>query len=441
MKLHKKTWFVWLMVIFVAPVGIMLLWTQRRYKRSIRTAISVVFGLIWLSVAAGGPNNTATQNIGSGTKTETESDSSKAASSTDSKDQNQVSVPAIASVSGEMKIHYIDVGQADSILIQQGSSAMLIDGGNNADGPTVKNYIEKQGITTLNYVIGTHAHEDHIGGLDYIINAFKIGKVYFPKTTSTTKTFEDFVNSVKSKNIKLTVPQVGETFNLGDAVCNILAPNSSSYEDDNDYSIVVKVKFGSTTFMFDGDAEAVSEMEMVKKGFDLKADVLKVGHHGSNSSTCANFLSAVNPKYAVISVGADNNYGHPSQSTMDRLKASNIQVYRTDENGTIIATSNGQDITFSTQPGSYKGRTSGSSSSTSNSSSSSGTSTSSGTSSGSSGTTTYEPAQGTRTVYWTSGGKSYHYDRNCRTLANSKNVLQGPASSCPKTDPCNVCVK
>ena len=179
-----------------------------------------------------------------------------------------------------------------------------------------------------------------------------------PKVTSNTKTFEDVITAIKNKNMQITTPIPGDSFKLGDATCTILAPNSSSYDDLNNYSIVIKIKFGENTFLFDGDAGAVSEMEMVNKGFDLKADVLKIGHHGSKTATCANFLSAVSPKYAVISVGTGNTYGHPAQSTMDRLKASGIQVYRTDENGTIIAISNGKDITFNTAPGSYNGITS-----------------------------------------------------------------------------------
>lgn len=327
------------------------------------------------------------------------------------------------SVSGQLKIHFINVGQADSILIQQGSSSMLIDAGNNEDAATVKNYIAQQGITQLDYVIGTHPHEDHVGGLDYVINSFKIGKIYMPKVTTTTQTFQDVITAIKNKGMQITTPIPGSSFKLGEATCTILAPNSSSYEDLNNYSIVIKITFGSNSFLFDGDAGAVSEMEMVNKWYDLKSDLLKVGHHGSITATCANFLSAVSPKYAVISVGTGNSYGHPAQSTMDRLKAANTKVYRTDENGTIILTSNGSDIVFSTQPGSYTGIAS-SSATTSKSS-----------------TTTNEPVQGNRTVYWTSGGKSYHYDRNCRTLARSKSVLEGPASSCPKTDPCDVCAK
>jgi Predicted hydrolase (metallo-beta-lactamase superfamily) len=260
-------------------------------------------------------------------------------------------------VAGELRVSFINVGQADSILVQQGSSSMLIDAGNNSDDKTVGNYLTSQGVKELQYFIGTHKDEDHIGGADYVVNSFKVGKVYFPKQTATTKTFEDFASAVKNKGLTLTVPKVGDQFKLGDALVTVLAPNGSSYEDSNDYSIVVKVTFGGTSFLLTGDAEALSEKEMVSAGRDLSATVLKVGHHGSGTSTSQAFLNKVNPKYAVISVGKDNKYGHPAQETMDRLKAKGITVYRTDEGGTIVATSNGKDITFNVKPGSYKGIT------------------------------------------------------------------------------------
>lgn len=342
-------------------------------------------------------------------------------------------------VNGKLKISYIDVGQADSILIQQGTSSMLIDAGNNADSETVKNYISNQGITTLDYVIGTHPHEDHIGGMDYIINSFKIGKIYMPKATSITKTFQDVITAIKNKGMQITTPVPGDSFKLGDATCTILAPNNNSYDDLNNYSIVIKISFGSNKFMFDGDAGAVSEMEMIKKGFDVKADVLKVGHHGSKTSTSANFLTAVSPKYAVISVGKGNDYGHPYQGTMDRLKGIGAQVYRTDENGTIICTSDGTNISFNVQPGSYAGA------------SSNNTTSSEISNSGSTNTVAVTPApapsvnpNNDRTVYYVPNGKSYHYDRNCSTLRRSKTILSGKLSdviNMGKSDPCNICVK
>ena len=214
-------------------------------------------------------------------------------------------------VNGNLKVHFIDVGQADSILVQQGNSSMLIDAGNNGDAQTIKSYLDNQGIKALDVVIGTHVHEDHIGSMDYIINSFKVGKVYFPKQTSTTNTFKDFVSAVKNKGLKLTAPSVGSTFKIGDATVTILAPNGTGYDDPNDYSIVVKVVFGNTSFLLTGDAEADSESQMLSKGLDLSATVLKVGHHGSKSSTGQSFLDKVNPKYAVKEIAMDILHNRP----------------------------------------------------------------------------------------------------------------------------------
>jgi competence protein ComEC len=260
-------------------------------------------------------------------------------------------------VIGELKVSFIDVGQADSILLQQGDKFMLVDAGNNGDAELVRDYLTSQGVKELQYFIGTHKDEDHIGGADGVIDSFTVGKVYFPKQTATTKTYKDFVAAVKNKGLSLTVPKIGEQFELGEASVTVLAPNSSEYEDSNDYSIVVKVTFGSTSFLLTGDAEAASEKELAASGRDLSSTVLKVGHHGSLTSTSQAFLDKVNPTYAVISAGAENKYGHPAQETMDKLKTKGIKVFRTDEQKTIVATSNGKEISFNVKPGSYKGIT------------------------------------------------------------------------------------
>ncbi|KEH90633.1 ComEC/Rec2 family competence protein [Clostridium botulinum] len=253
-----------------------------------------------------------------------------------------------------LKVHYIDVGQADSILVQQDDHFMLIDAGNNEDDKLVIDYLQKQGVKKLDYVIGTHPHEDHIGGLDKVIDSFEIGQVFMPKKTSNTQTYKDVITSIKNKNLKITSPVPGTTYKLGVAEWSIFAPaKDKDYESVNNYSIVQKLKFGNNSFIFTGDAEAISEMEMVQGGYDLQSDVLKVGHHGSKTSVCQAFLDKVNPKYAVISCGKDNKYKHPNKSTMDRLKAKNIPVYRTDESGTIVATSDGEKVTFNTSAGSY----------------------------------------------------------------------------------------
>jgi competence protein ComEC len=340
-----------------------------------------------------------------------------------------------SAISGNLEVHFIDVGQADCILVKAPGGNMLIDAGNNADSNLVTSYIKKQGIEKLHVAVGTHPHEDHIGGLDAVINDFDIGKIYMPKVSHTTKTFEDVLLAIQDKGLKISSPTPGATFDLGQAQFTILAPNSSSYDDLNNYSVVLKMQYGNTSFLFTGDAEDVSEREMLNKGFGLTADVLKIGHHGSDSSTTSSFLKVVSPKFAVVMVGTDNSYGHPHQETMNRLKTNNIQVYRTDENGTIIATSDGKDISFNTKPGSYSG---GSSSS---SGTASGTTSSSESSSVTAPTATSpDSTNDDRIVYWTPNGKSYHYTDKCSTLSRSKKILNGPLSQCPKSDPCDKCV-
>jgi beta-lactamase superfamily II metal-dependent hydrolase len=354
---------------------------------------------------------------------------------------------------GDIKIHYIDVGQGDSELIQIGDKNILIDAGTS--DKKALDYLKSLNITKLDYVIATHPHEDHIGSMDDVINNISVGTFYSPKVTTTTKTYENMVNALKNKNLKVTVPKVGDVLNIWDATLTFIAPNSEKYEDLNNYSIVCKLKYGNNSFLFEGDAEDVSENEILAKQLDIQADVLKVGHHGSNSSTTQAYLDKVNPKYAIIEVGKGNDYGHPTEATIQKLNAKGIKTFRTDLNGTIIATSNGTDITFNVNPvdnsvniaGAIPNKTEAvtetpkteTSKVDTNSSNTTNNSTKNATSS--SGTTTNEPAKGDRIVYWTAGGKSYHYDKNCPTLARSKNILQGKASECPKTDPCDKCAK
>ena len=245
------------------------------------------------------------------------------------------------------KVHFLDVGQADCILVQSGALYALIDAGNNTDSRIILQYLNNLGISRFEYVVGTHPHEDHIGSLDTIINTYDIGKIIMPKVQADTNTFEDLLDSIAAKGLKVTTPQPGSIYNLGDAELQILAPNGSSYEETNDFSVVIRLVFGNTSFLLTGDAESLSEQEMISKGYTLQADVLKVGHHGSASSTTTSFLSKVNPLYSVICVGVDNTYGHPSPSTLQRLNNAGVTVYRTDINGTIVFSSDGQNLSVS----------------------------------------------------------------------------------------------
>lgn len=261
-------------------------------------------------------------------------------------------------ISGNLKVHFIDVGQADSILIQLPSSQnILIDGGNNDDGTLIVNYLKQQGVKRLDYVIGTHPHEDHIGSLDFAIRSFKVGKVYLPKVVHTSKTYEDLLLAIKDKGLTVTQAKAGVKLDVGPGIeAVMLSPNSSIYDDLNNYSAVLKLTYGDTSFLFTGDAEAESENEMLAAGYNLRADVLKVGHHGSNSSTTPTFLKAVSPKYAVISVGKDNKYGHPHPETLAKLSEAGVQIFRTDLQGTIVAVSDGKTITFNKKASPIKER-------------------------------------------------------------------------------------
>ena len=246
----------------------------------------------------------------------------------------------------QLIIHFIDVGQADSILIQlPNRETVLIDGGNRADADLVTSYIKEQNINKINYIIATHPHEDHIGGLPEVIKEFDIGNIYMPNKTANTKIFKTLLDEIKKKNLKVKLARGGESIiNTKDIKFNIIAPNSKEYDETNEYSIVNKLIYKNTSFLFTGDAEKDSENEMVKLKYDLSADLLKVGHHGGVTSTNDFFLEKVNPKYAVISVGKDNRYGHPHEDTIKRLNARKIQIYRTDELGIIKVISDGENI-------------------------------------------------------------------------------------------------
>lgn len=254
-----------------------------------------------------------------------------------------------------LKVHFIDVGQGDATLIQQinqdNTYNMLIDAGNNGDGGYLVEYLKDQGVKTLDYIIGTHPHSDHIGGLDDVIKGFQVGAIIMPKVIANTRTFEEVMEAVSDKGLSITSPVPGTSYPLGEAEFTILAPNSDDYASLNDYSIANRIVFGSNSFIFTGDAEALSEEEILNNfnKRDLASDVFKLAHHGSSTSNTEDFLEAINPSYGIISCGQDNSYGHPHREIMAQLKARNILVFRTDLHGTIVINSDGKDISIETE--------------------------------------------------------------------------------------------
>lgn len=333
----------------------------------------------------------------------------------------------------KLTVSYIDVGQADSILIQTpGGKNVLIDAGNNGDASTIVTYLKAQNISRLDYVIATHSHEDHIGSLDTVIKTFDIGQVVMPKESSNTQTFRDVLTAIANKGLKPIEAKAGVKLDLGSEIyAELLAPNSSGYEDTNDYSAVLRLIYGKNSFLFTGDAEAQSETEMLRLGSQLKADVLKVGHHGSRTSSTAAFLKLVAPKYAIISVGKGNSYGHPTGEALARLSSVGATIYRTDESGTIVCESDGENITFKTLGSSIQPRAP----------SSVPAAVSAAPSSNIVAAPTPASSQSDNqgvTVYGTKTGAKYHTD-GCRSLAKSKVPMTLSAAKSSGLTPCSIC--
>lgn len=243
----------------------------------------------------------------------------------------------------ELVVSFIDVGQADCILIHTpGNQNILIDAGNREDFPVIRDYLNSHRVSRLDMVVATHPHEDHIGSMAQIIKNYDIGKVFMPKASANTRVFEGLLMAIKAKGLKINTAKAGFHMNLApELFLDFLAPNNESYEDLNNYSVVIKLSYRKVSFLLTGDAERISEKEMVNRRYNLKATVLKVGHHGSNSSSSYDFLQKVAPDIAVISVGVHNDYHHPSLPTLKRLARLGAEIYRTDQNGTIQITTDG----------------------------------------------------------------------------------------------------
>ena len=242
-----------------------------------------------------------------------------------------------------LKVHYLDVGQGDSIFVElPNNETMLIDAAESYQSENIINYLKNLNYQKIDYVIGTHPHTDHIGGLKDIINTFEIGKIYMPKIVSTTKTYESLLMAIKDKNLKINTAKAGTSIIDTDTLkINILAPNNSTYTELNNYSVVTKITYGTTKFLFMGDAEKLSENEIKE---NVTADVIKIGHHGSNTSSSIDFIKKVNAKYGIISVGLNNKYNLPKEETITNWENSGTKIYLTSTNGTIRASSDGTNI-------------------------------------------------------------------------------------------------
>ena len=247
----------------------------------------------------------------------------------------------------DFAIHFIDVGQADAALVVCDGKTMLIDGGNVEDADLIYTYLKKQSVSHLDYVVCTHAHEDHVGGLSGALTAATAGTVYSPVTDYNSNAFRNFAAKAEERAGGLTVPVAGQVFSLGAASVTVVGP-LKAYEETNDTSIVLRIVYGETSFLFTGDMESSAEADLLDAGAVLQSTVLKVGHHGSSTSTSYRFLREVAPKYGVISVGVGNQYDHPNEDVLSRLRDADVVLYRTDMQGDVVCVSDGVTVTFYT---------------------------------------------------------------------------------------------
>ena len=296
--------------------------------------------------------NSGTENVAPDEDTTTPQvpdDSSTDATVPPEEENNDTTVipPAELPAGSTFEVHYIDVGQGDCSLVLCDGYAMLIDGGEASESSKVFAYLKQHGVSHLDYMIASHAHSDHIGGLSGALNYATVDTAFCPVTDYDSKTFDSMVKYLDKQGVGITVPSAGDEFMLGSAHVQILGPQKY-YDEPNDTSIVLKVTYGETSFLFTGDAERTAEADILDAGYNLSSTVLKVGHHGSDTSTSYPFLREIMPEYAVIQVGADNSYGHPTEDTLSRLRDADVKVYRNDLQGDIVCSSDGKVVTFTT---------------------------------------------------------------------------------------------
>lgn len=260
-------------------------------------------------------------------------------------------LPVYTETQAGFAVHFIDVGQGDCTLVLSNGESLLIDAGENGHETDVLNYLRSMGIEKLDYIVATHQHSDHIGGLPEVLEEFGTDNIIMPRLTKeqtpTNSTYTAFLKAVQASKAKVISAKLGLTYALGDASFEILGPVTDDAEDINSMSAVTKITYGETSFIVTGDAEKDEELEIIDNGADLDCDVLRVGHHGSYTSSCKDFLDAVIPEICVISCGTDNDYGHPHDVVLKRLEKCTDEIYRTDICGDIVMTSDGTDIEIS----------------------------------------------------------------------------------------------
>lgn len=257
-----------------------------------------------------------------------------------------VTVFADTASSNKLIVNYIDVGQGDSELIECNGEYMLVDAGEKDKGTVVVNYLKSRGVEKLDYVVATHPHSDHIGGMAEVLNAFPVSNIIMPKVNNTTATYTNMLKVIQQKGIKAIEPKIGDSYKLGNSTFTIVGPKKYDTKNMNNDSVAFRLVYGNNSFLFCGDAEKEEESDIIASGQTLKSDVYKVSHHGSTTSSSTAFLNKVQPKYAIIEVGEGNSYGHPKEKTLEALSKIGATIYRTDLNGNIVISSDGKTISF-----------------------------------------------------------------------------------------------
>ncbi len=279
-------------------------------------------------------------------------------------------------IDGTMEVHFVDVGQADATLIIQGEQVMLFDAATKSRGDELVEYIKNLGIDYIDVLVLTHPHDDHMGGTAEVLNNIKVGKVYGPDIFELMDTkdapgwYEDMIDAIDKIDTELNqgVPENQQTsiwhfprntngefakFKIGEAIVEFYAPLEDEYSDKNDYSICAKVSFGTVDIIFTGDATSNVEKALIEQGYNLDVEIFQASHHGSDTGNCEEFLDAMSPETIVISCGMKNKYNHPVKSVIELYEEMKIPVYRTDESGNIVMTTDGKNYSFNVEPGTY----------------------------------------------------------------------------------------